>query len=282
MKKGHYGDYTGNARHSRKQEMIHDREMIYDAKTQIHNEDKKYKESGSDSDKRDMIHERELIHDTKTQLHHADQDYKNDSPLNYKAGDIHSGSTGAYDAENNEFSAEISRIEGIGKVNEAFGEAAGSVITALGEKNSDGGGETPNQNLGMGENNQANYFSNTPSAPGMNPDTYVNEVQRPEVPNELYTFKGKGSDAGGGNQGTYTNKMAWENMDEETQNTKFGGNFGNFEAAALPFQDANPDMVNKALKTPKGFIRDDKTSSYWNNTNSITKGLFPAGGKGKP
>jgi len=47
MKKGHYGDYTGNARHSRKEEMIHDRELIYDAKKQ---------------------------------LHHADQDYKSDSP----------------------------------------------------------------------------------------------------------------------------------------------------------------------------------------------------------
>ena len=47
MKKGHYGQYTGNARHSRKEEMIHDRELIYDAKKQ---------------------------------LHHADQDYKHDSP----------------------------------------------------------------------------------------------------------------------------------------------------------------------------------------------------------
>ena len=47
MEKGHYGQYTGNARHSRKEEMIHDRELIYDAKKQ---------------------------------LHHADQDYKSDSP----------------------------------------------------------------------------------------------------------------------------------------------------------------------------------------------------------
>ena len=44
---GHFGHYTGNARHSRKEEMIHDRELIYDAKKQ---------------------------------LHHADQDYKSDSP----------------------------------------------------------------------------------------------------------------------------------------------------------------------------------------------------------
>ena len=47
MEKGHYGQYTGNARHSRKEEMIHDRELISDAKKQ---------------------------------LHHADQDYKHDSP----------------------------------------------------------------------------------------------------------------------------------------------------------------------------------------------------------
>ena len=47
MEKGHYGQYTGNARHSRKEEMIHDRELISYAKKQ---------------------------------LHHADQDYKHDSP----------------------------------------------------------------------------------------------------------------------------------------------------------------------------------------------------------
>ena len=47
MLKGHHGEYTGNAKHSRKQEMIHDRELIYDARKQ---------------------------------LHHADQDYKHDSP----------------------------------------------------------------------------------------------------------------------------------------------------------------------------------------------------------
>jgi hypothetical protein len=43
MEKGHYGQYTGNARHSRKEEMIHDRELIYDAKKQLHDADKDYK-----------------------------------------------------------------------------------------------------------------------------------------------------------------------------------------------------------------------------------------------
>ena len=43
MEKGHYGNYTGNARHSRKEEMIHDRELIYDAKKQLHHADQDYK-----------------------------------------------------------------------------------------------------------------------------------------------------------------------------------------------------------------------------------------------
>ena len=43
MEKGHYGQYTGNARHSRKEEMIHDRELIYDAKKQLHRADQDYK-----------------------------------------------------------------------------------------------------------------------------------------------------------------------------------------------------------------------------------------------
>ena len=277
MKKGHYGDYTGNARHSRKQEMIHDREMIYDAKTQIHNEDQKYKESGSNSDKRDMIHERELIHDTKTQLHHADQDYKNDSPLHYKPGDIHSGSTGAYDAENNEFSTAIAGVEAANKAITAFGEGAKKIITSIPGKpelKEDGG----SQNLGMGENNQTNYGSKDYQVPfsggGLNPYGFGGEY-------DLVSQSKKSSVPGGGNQGTYTNKMAWENMDEETQNTKYGGDIGNFEAAAKPFQDANPDMINKE-QTPGSGIRDPKTSSYWNNTNSITRGLFTPGGKGKP
>jgi len=41
--KGYYGEYTGNARHSRKEEMIHDRELIYDAKKQLHDADQDYK-----------------------------------------------------------------------------------------------------------------------------------------------------------------------------------------------------------------------------------------------
>lgn len=47
MEKGHFGNYTGNARHSRKQEMIHDRELIFDAKKQLHDADKDYKKDSS-------------------------------------------------------------------------------------------------------------------------------------------------------------------------------------------------------------------------------------------
>ena len=73
MEEGHYGEYSGNARHSRKMEMVHDRELIYDAKGQLHRADKKYK-AGDKGAKQEMIHDRELIYDTKTQLHRADKD----------------------------------------------------------------------------------------------------------------------------------------------------------------------------------------------------------------
>ena len=150
MKKGYYGEYTGNARHSRKQEMIHDRELIYDAKSDIHSEDKKYRDSGSDSDKRDMIHERELIHDTKTQLHHADQDYKSDGPKMRSQGPKattggYSFSSGikpglAYNYMNPELGAEDVDVAGAKGIADAAQKTAGeisSVITAI-DKNKEG------------------------------------------------------------------------------------------------------------------------------------------------
>jgi len=122
MKKGHYGEYTGNARHSRKQEMIHDRELIYDAKTQIHHEDEKYKHTGKDGYKQDMIHERELIHDTKTQLHHADQDYKSSGPHKeeYQLGDVFRN-PGLLD----------NRVETIKESSDKLKGATSSVVTSL-------------------------------------------------------------------------------------------------------------------------------------------------------
>ena len=141
MEKGHYGKYTGNARHSRKEEMIHDREMIYDAKTQIHNEDKKYKETGKDGYKKDMIHERELIHDTKSQLHHADSDYKGDSPAHYsysskfgsinlkepEAGDAYRLDDGGADAE---IKAMNSKQKGMNDMIKTATDVVGDVLSA--------------------------------------------------------------------------------------------------------------------------------------------------------
>tara|TARA_R110002060_G_scaffold32506_1_gene43075 strand:+ start:167 stop:805 length:639 start_codon:yes stop_codon:yes gene_type:complete len=125
MKKGHYGQYTGNARHSRKEEMIHDREMIYDAKNQIHNEDKSYRHTGKNSDKQDMIHERELIHDTKNQLHRADQDYKSSGPKSYQgASELGRKDKGGGSYENLDNSAQIRSMASKGK---AYNDMIGSI-----------------------------------------------------------------------------------------------------------------------------------------------------------
>ena len=61
MEKGHYGQYTGNARCSRKMEMIHDRELIYDANKQ--------EKTGSKETKSD---DKKLIADAKNQIHNED------------------------------------------------------------------------------------------------------------------------------------------------------------------------------------------------------------------
>tara|TARA_R110002020_G_scaffold27115_5_gene87340 strand:+ start:8316 stop:8681 length:366 start_codon:yes stop_codon:yes gene_type:complete len=54
-------------------DMMHERELIYDAKGQLHKADKAYKK-GDKSKKKEMIHDRELIHDAKDDIHHEDQD----------------------------------------------------------------------------------------------------------------------------------------------------------------------------------------------------------------
>ena len=141
MKKGHYGQYTGNARHCRKEEMIHDREMIYDAKNQIHNEDKSYRHTGKNSDKQDMIHERELIHDTKNQLHRADQDYKSSGPKSYQgASELGRKDKGGGSYENVDNSAQIKSMATQGKAyNDMIGsisDVATSAIKANKEKSS--------------------------------------------------------------------------------------------------------------------------------------------------
>ncbi|MCP4163672.1 MAG: hypothetical protein GY760_26735 [Deltaproteobacteria bacterium] len=54
--------------------MMHERELIYDAKGQLHRADKKYK-AGDKKAKQTMIHDRELIYDAKGAIHRVD-DYK--------------------------------------------------------------------------------------------------------------------------------------------------------------------------------------------------------------
>ena len=56
-------------------DMMHERELIYDAKGQIHKADKAYKK-GNKGKKQEMIHDRELIYDAKTDIHKEDKDKK--------------------------------------------------------------------------------------------------------------------------------------------------------------------------------------------------------------
>ena len=52
-------------------DMMHERELIYDAKGQLHKADKAYKK-GDKEKKQEMIHDRELIYDAKTDIHKED------------------------------------------------------------------------------------------------------------------------------------------------------------------------------------------------------------------
>ena len=52
-------------------DMMHNRELIYDAKGQLHKADKKYKK-GNKGAKQKMIHDRELIYDAKSEIHRID------------------------------------------------------------------------------------------------------------------------------------------------------------------------------------------------------------------
>ncbi len=58
-----------------KKDMMHERELIHDAKNQIHKADEKYKK-GDKGKKQEMIHDREMIHDAKTDIHKEDMDKK--------------------------------------------------------------------------------------------------------------------------------------------------------------------------------------------------------------
>jgi hypothetical protein len=63
MKKGKMNRYD--------KDMMHERELIYDAKGQLHKADEAYKK-GDKSKKQEMIHDRELIYDAKTEIHKED------------------------------------------------------------------------------------------------------------------------------------------------------------------------------------------------------------------
>ena len=52
-------------------DMMHERELIYDAKGQIHKADKAYKK-GDKHKKQEMIHDREMIYDAKKDIHNID------------------------------------------------------------------------------------------------------------------------------------------------------------------------------------------------------------------
>ena len=53
-------------------DMMHNRELIYDAKGQLHKADERYKK-GDKGAKKEMIHDRELIHDAKQEIHRIDE-----------------------------------------------------------------------------------------------------------------------------------------------------------------------------------------------------------------
>ena len=52
-------------------DMMHERELIYDTKGQLHGADKAYKK-GDKKKKQEMIHDREMIHDAKREIHNID------------------------------------------------------------------------------------------------------------------------------------------------------------------------------------------------------------------
>ena len=53
-------------------DMMHERELIYDAKGQLHKADERYKK-GDKGAKQEMIHDREFIYDAKGEIHRIDE-----------------------------------------------------------------------------------------------------------------------------------------------------------------------------------------------------------------
>ena len=61
-------------------DMMHNRELISDAKKQLHRADLRYKK-GDEGAKQEMIHDRELIYDAGEEIHRIDDQKKDHSPF---------------------------------------------------------------------------------------------------------------------------------------------------------------------------------------------------------
>ena len=140
MEKGHFGGYTGNARHSRKEEMIHDRELIYDAKKQLHHADQDYKH--------DSPAHRALVGDQNKLPGHLKKAIS-DAPAQMNA-DL------AYDPINDRADSPMMNLnKGYSPLKGVFGSAPGSVQSRI---NSD---ETPSKNDAFAKrSNSNNAFTN--------------------------------------------------------------------------------------------------------------------------
>ena len=69
-------------------DMMHNRELIYDAKGQLHKADERYKK-GDKGAKQEMIHDRELIHDAKREIHRIDVQKHEEHGYHASANKVH-------------------------------------------------------------------------------------------------------------------------------------------------------------------------------------------------
>ena len=142
MEKGHFGGYTGNARHSRKEEMIHDRELISDAKKQLHHADQDYKH--------DSPAHRALVGDQNKLPGHLKKAIS-DAPAQMNA-DL------AYDPINDRADSPMMNLnKGYSPLKGVFGSAPGSVNSRIGS------GDISKASGGIGtfkENYPDNTFTN--------------------------------------------------------------------------------------------------------------------------
>jgi hypothetical protein len=72
-------------------DMMHNRELIYDAKGQLHKADERYKK-GDKGAKQEMIHDRELIYDAKGEIHRIDEQKHEAHGYHASASKVHRNS----------------------------------------------------------------------------------------------------------------------------------------------------------------------------------------------